>query len=168
MVASSFAAEILTAAHPYQQFVSGEETLDGWLHEHALAGQSKGTGRTFVWVDHDTSPALVVAYYTLSAHVVEREQLSRKLGRGMPAQLPCLLLGRLAVAQAQQGHGLGGLVLAEVVARCRHIAGQVGARYLIVDALHEKASAFYQHFGFIPIPDQYSLRLALRIRPPDK
>lgn len=37
----------------------------------------------------------------------------------------------------------------------------VAARYVVVDALHEKAAGFYAHHGFEPLPDP--LRLVRRV-----
>jgi GNAT superfamily N-acetyltransferase len=149
----------------YPDFDSGEPSLDVWLRESALAGQQKGTGRTFVWVADGDPDQRVVAYYTLAAHVIEREQLSRKLGRGMPRQLPAVLLARLALSREIQGKGLGGAVLAEAISRVIGVTTQLGARYLVVDVLHPGASEFSLHYGFIPVPDQHSMRLVMRIAP---
>ena len=128
-----------------------------------MAGQRKGTGRTFVWVADGDPDQRVVAHYTLAAHVIERRRLSRKLGRGMPRQLPAVLLARLALSRDIQGKGLGGAVLAEAIGRVVGVTTQLDARYLVVDALHVGAAEFYQHYGFIPVPDQHSIRLVMRI-----
>jgi len=160
-----YVPESLSAEHDSSEFDSGEAELDIWLKRSAMEGQRKGTGRTFVWVARDDPRHRVLAYYTLAAHVIEREQLSKKLGRGMPRQLPAVLLGRLALDRSLHGQGLGGAVLAEAISRVVDVSAQLGARYLVVDALHVRAADFYQHYGFAPVPDQHSLRLVLRIRP---
>ena len=160
-----YVPEPLAGDHDVSGFDSGESTLDVWLRESALAAQKKGTGRTFVWVSEGDTHRRVLAYYTLAAHLIEREQLTKKLARGMPRQLPAVLLGRLALDRSLHGHGLGGAVLAEAIGRVASIATTLGARYLVVDALHAQAAAFYQHYGFAPVPDQHSLRLILKITP---
>jgi len=160
-----YVPESLDAGHEVSRFDSGESELDTWLKQSAMDGQKKGTGRTFVWVVEGDVHRRAVAYYTLAAHVIEREQLSKKLGRGMPRQLPGVLLGRLALDVSLHGRGLGGVVLAEAISRVVDVSAQLGARYLVVDALHVRAADFYGHYGFTPVPDQPSLRLVLRIRP---
>ena len=160
-----YVPESLDGGHELSGFDSGESGLDVWLRRSALEGQKKGTGRTFVWVVQGDRRRRVVAYYTLAAHVIEREQLSKRLGRGMPRQLPAVLLGRLALDRTLYGQGLGGAVLAESISRVVEITTQLGARYLVVDAVHVRAAEFYQHYGFTPVPDQQSLRLVMRIRP---
>jgi predicted N-acetyltransferase YhbS len=79
-----------------------------------------------------------------------------------------VLLARLALVRSLQGQGLGGAVLAEAIDRVASIATQLGARYLVVDALNTRAAAFYQRYGFAPVPDQQSLRLILKIAPPTR
>ena len=76
-----------------------------------------------------------------------------------------ILLGRLALDVSLHGQGLGGVVLAEAISRVVDVSAQLGARYLVVDALHVRAADFYRHYGFTPVPDQPSSRLVLRIRP---
>jgi GNAT superfamily N-acetyltransferase len=160
-----YVPEPLSAGHDMSQFSSGEVELDTWLRQSAMEVQKKGTGRTFAWVSRDDAQRRIAACYTLAAHVIEREQLSKKLGRGMSRQLPAVLLGRLALDRSLHGQGLGGAVLAEAISRVVSVSAQLGARYLVVDALHVRAADFYQHYGFTPVPDQHSLRLVLRIRP---
>jgi predicted N-acetyltransferase YhbS len=65
-----------------------------------------------------------------------------------------VLLGRLAVAKSHQGQGLGSTLLADALQRIVQ-ASQVMAVYaVIVDALNDRATAFYKQFGFIPLPSQ--------------
>ena len=69
------------------------------------------------------------------------------------------LIGRLAVAEARQGAGLGAMLLADAVRRAYASAATVGSSMLVVDAINERATAFYQGNGFVRLPD--SLRLVL-------
>jgi hypothetical protein len=103
-----YVPESLGVGHDLSEFNSGEEELDIWLKRSAMEGQKKGTGRTFVWAARDDPRHRILAYYTLAAHVIEREQLPKKLGRGVPRQLPAVLLGRLALDWSLHGQGLGG------------------------------------------------------------
>ena len=69
------------------------------------------------------------------------------------------LVGRLAVGEARQGEGLGAMLLAEAVRRAHASAATIGSSMLVVDAIHERAAAFYAANGFVRLPD--SLRLVL-------
>jgi GNAT superfamily N-acetyltransferase len=156
--------ELLDRRHDTSAFTCGEPSLDDWLRAEGLAAQQKGTARVFVVVDKGDPDLRVLAYYTLSPHVLQREELSRRLGRGMPDQLPAVLLGKLAVDVSRQGSGFGSQVLAEAIARVTRLCDQLGFRHLVVDVVHEQAASFYEHFGFVRIPTQQSLRLVLRVR----
>ena len=103
----------------------------------------------------------VVAYYSLTGHRLVRDELPRKLGRGSPDEIPAVLLARLAVDRRARGQGIGGAVLADAMHRVVEATNIVAARFVVVDALHEQATAFYEHHGFTRIPD--TLRLIQKI-----
>jgi GNAT superfamily N-acetyltransferase len=64
--------------------------------------------------------------------------------------VPVLLLARLALHRGEQGGGLGADLLRDAMGRAIAGARQYGARALIVDAIDDRASAFYQRHGFLP------------------
>ena len=97
----------------------------------------------------------MIGYYALSADVLTRGILPRSLAHGEPDRIPAVLLARLAVDRHEHGHGLGRVLLGDAFARVSTL--DVGARYLIVDAIDEQAVAFYEHHAFRRIPD--TLRL---------
>jgi GNAT superfamily N-acetyltransferase len=105
--------------------------------------------RTFVWHYGD---GVVVAYYSLAAHVLIKDQLPRALGRGSPEHIPAVLLARLALDSRLQGEGLGSVVFAEALGRVVEATKAVAARFVVVDAIDAKAARFYEHHGFRPIP----------------
>ena len=73
------------------------------------------------------------------------------------------LIGRLAVARAQQGAGLGALLLADAVRHAYASAETVGSSMLVVDAIDERAAAFYVANGFIRLPDSRRLVLPMQV-----
>lgn len=148
--------------HDADAFDSGEAALDEWLRRHAAGADARRTARTFVWTRTDDAVQnRVIAYYSLTGHRLVRDQLPRRLRRGSPEEIPAVLLARLAVDRAAQGHGMGGAVLADAMARMVEATSIVAARFVVVDALHEHAAAFYEHHGFTRIPD--TLRLVQKI-----
>lgn len=142
-------AEQLSEAHELGGFDSGRPELDEWLIEHALGAAARRTARTFIWHRGDR---VVVAYYSLSAHLLQREELPRALGHGAPRQVPAVLLARLALARSLQGQGLGGALLADALGRVLAATATVAARFVVVDAIDENALRFYEHHGFRQIP----------------
>lgn len=149
------------ARHDLSAFDSGETDLDRWLREQAAGAGARRVARTFVWVEPDTIPDSAVGYYSLSGHRLFRDDLPRSIGRGSPSQVPAVLLARLALGRTRHGDGNGGALLADALARIVVATDIVAARFVVVDALHEKAAGFYQHHGFQRIPD--SLRLMQKV-----
>ncbi len=70
----------------------------------------------------------------------------------MPEPVPVLLLARLAVDQAQQGHGLGWRLLRDAILRTLQVADHVGVRALLAHALSQSAADFYARYDFQPSP----------------
>jgi predicted GNAT family N-acyltransferase len=144
-----YRSERLGAGHDLSEFSCGNQLLDDWLHLHAPTAQAKRTSVTYVWTQGE---ATVVAYYSLAPHLIENSDLPRRLGRGDPRQIPAILLARLALGQELHGSGLGGILLHDALSRAVTASQQAGGRYVVVDAINERAAQFYQYFGFTPTP----------------
>lgn len=151
--------ESLSASHRLDAFDCGEPTLDDWLKRRAWANHGSGASRTFVVADED---GCVRGYYALAAGAVSHDLATSKLRRNMPDPVPVLILGRLAVDRSAQGLHLGAALLQDAVQRAVAVSGNAGVRALLVHALHERARAFYERFGFQPSPtDPMTLMLGL-------
>jgi GNAT superfamily N-acetyltransferase len=157
-----FRSEPLDAdRHHLSGLDSGEPELDSWLRQQAAGAGARRVARTFVWVEPETDPDRAVGYYSLAGHRLIRDDLPRSIGRGSPTEVPAVLLARLALDRAHHGEGSGGALLADALARIVVATDIVAARFVVVDALHEKAAGFYQHHGFRKIPD--TLRLIQKV-----
>ncbi len=95
----------------------------------------------------------IVGYYALAGHVPVREELPRSIERGSPTQVPAVLLARLALDTHLHGRRLGGALLADALERVVAATALVAARFVVVEAQHETAAAFYEHHGFRRIPE---------------
>ena len=105
----------------------------------------------------------VVAFYSLAASSVERSRVSSRVGRNMPDPLPAILLGQLAVDTNYQGRGFGSDLVVDAGKRALAAADLIGARAVIVQALDERARAFYERFGFRQFSDREPLMLLTRL-----
>jgi GNAT superfamily N-acetyltransferase len=137
---------------------SGEPSMDAWLSEQASGAEARRVARTFVWT---TEEETVTAYYSLTGHRIVRDELPKSVGRGSPSEIPAVLLARLALDKSLHGLGHGGVLLAEALERIVVATQIVAARIVVVDALHERAASFYEHFGFTRIPG--TLRLVQKV-----
>ncbi|TPI43350.1 GNAT family N-acetyltransferase [Mesorhizobium sp. B3-1-6] len=143
------APERLTISHDVSEFHNGKHSsLDDWLRNRALVAEGL-SARTYVVCDAGTKNR-VVGYYAISTAMEERIALpSAKLRRGMPEQVPLLLIGRLAVDQTFQGMGLGGDLLSDALRRCLAVSDIAGVRAVVAHAIDDAAMGFYQRHGFI-------------------
>lgn len=147
--------------HELTPFRCGEPGLDTWLCDQAPGAAARRVARTFVWVDPETAPEVVVGYYSLTGHRLVRDDLLRSIGRGSPIEIPAVLLAQLALDETCQGSGTGGVLLADALARIVVATDIVAARFVVVDALHDRAAGFYRHYGFQQIPG--TMRLVQKI-----
>jgi GNAT superfamily N-acetyltransferase len=143
------APEPLAARHDVSRFSNGiHASLDQWLRERALLSEGL-SARTYVVCMTD-EPDRVVGYFSISTALEQRNAIpSAKLRRGMPEQVPLLLIGRLAVDAGWRGRGLGSALLVDALRRCLAASKIAGARAVIAHAIDESAVDFYQRHGFV-------------------
>jgi GNAT superfamily N-acetyltransferase len=140
-------------------FSSGDTALDEWLKRYALVNHTAGAARVYVTL-HEGQ---VVGYYALAAASIMKSDATERAGRAMPQPIPAILLGRLAVSQKEQGHGLGKHLLRDAIVRTLTAAEAIGVRVLLVHCASESARNFYLNFGFEPSPtDPMHLILMLK------
>jgi GNAT superfamily N-acetyltransferase len=141
--------EKLTKEHDVSAFECGKRPLDDWLRRFALTNQQNDSARTYVL--HRAGK--VVAYYSLSAGAVRKEESPARVAKGL-AQHPIgvILLARLAVDRREHGSGIGKAMLVDALSRSLAAADAIGARAILVHAIDEEATAFYRKYGFEPSP----------------
>ncbi len=145
--------ELLDATHDRRGFDCGVEPLNRYLHQIARQHIAKGISKTFVLVDeHAAAPKPVLGFFTISLCHVLGQQVPPKWAKKLPAQIPAMRLGRLAVARTHHGGGYGKALLVEALHRIARVAELAGGIGLFVDAKDEAAAAFYARFGFEPTP----------------
>lgn len=142
------APELLTSIHDLTAFDCGEETLNKWLKNKALANQASGASKTYVICDGKK----VVGYYCLAASAVALENTTARVRRNMPDPVPMMIVGRLAIDQSRQGKGLGRALLKDAILRTLQAAEIIGVRGIFVHALSQEAKKFYEQHGFQESP----------------
>lgn len=148
----SWVIEPLNASFDRSQFDCGDEALNRFIRQFARQQQDKHLGQTRVIVAEGSIG--IMGYYTLSAGSIGFESFEESMRRRLPKYpVPVARLGRLAVDKSVQGKGLGQKLLAHAFTTVAEISNQIGITALVVDAKHEKASAFYQKLGFLVCRD---------------
>ena len=143
--------EKLRRDHLVKKFKSGEHSLDLFLARHALKNQEMDSSQTYV-VHRSGS---VVGYYSLTVGSVNKhEDCPPAITENMPSSypIPVILLARLAVDRAEQGRGLASALIKDAFLRIVSAAEIVGARAVLVHAISQAATTFYEHFSFEEFP----------------
>jgi GNAT superfamily N-acetyltransferase len=138
----------LSAAHDCSAFNCGDDALNDWLRERALAAAAAGHSRTFVCCAAER----VVGYYCIAAGGILRASAPGRLRRNAPDPLPVAIIGRLAVDRSQQGRGLGTDLVADALLRIVAASDTLGLAAVLVHAASEPAAAFWRRHDFIPFP----------------
>lgn len=150
MNSETFRVAPLDASHDRTAFKSSSEALNRYLREQVTQDIRRRVTACFVALTDDQH---IAGYYTLAAASLLLTDLPTSAGKKLPRYptVPVVRMGRLAVDQAFKGRGLGGALLADALNRVSH--SEIAAYALMVDAKEEAAVAFYQHHGFIALPD---------------
>lgn len=141
--------EKLQRTHAVEEFTCGQPDLDRFLIRHALQAQQMNSSQTYVGLSGQT----IIGFYTIIAGEVRHADAPERIVKGMPRHpIPLLVLARLAVHREWQGRGIGSGLLLDALGRTLHVADIIGVRAIAVHAKDSSATAFYQHFGFVPSP----------------
>lgn len=143
------APTLISADHLFDDFNSGEPSLDEWLKKRALKNHISGASRCFVIGDNKKE---VIGYYCLSAGAINRATAPKAMQRNMPDVLPVLVLGRLAIDKKYHNKGLGSALLRDAMIRSINIAEDTGVFAILIHALSESAKRFYLSRGFVESP----------------
>ncbi len=141
--------EPLGNRHDRSAFSCGVAELDDYLKRRARQDRDRRVAAVFVMVGDD--PTTIRGYYTLSSFSIDLSGLPSEAARRLPRypDVPAILIGRLAIANQHQGAGLGELLLFDALKRiCEH-AGEIAAFAVVVNAIDDRAMAFYERYGFI-------------------
>ena len=133
----------LSGRHDRASFDCGKPELNNYLRQ--IAGQHVRKSLARVYVAYEESdPDRIVAFYSLNGCEIHF----------LPQRIPAVRMGRLAVAKAYQGQGVGAYMLFHAMWNVGQVDAIIGAVALLVDAKDEEARRFYIKYGFIELPDR--------------
>ena len=145
---SNLIIQPLNSDHDKSGFHCGVASLDNYVKKQARQDVKRRISRVFV-ATRVQQPNKIVGYYTLSSLTIELSQLPQSHARKLPRHpVPAALLGRLAVDQATQCHGMGKMLLVDAVKRTLAVSDEIAIYALVVDAIDERAQHSYEQFGF--------------------
>ena len=143
--------EPLGGEHDRSGFDCGSEALNNYLKKQARQDMRRHVSTVFVAKERGSGD--LVGYYALSMASVGLERLPVALSRKLPRypEVPAVRLGRLAVARAYQGEGVGTFLLVDALARS--LGSELAWAAFVVDAKDDAARGFYEAFGFHSFQD---------------
>ena len=150
MSSAPFRVMPLDAAHDRTVFNSASEALDSYFQTGVTQDVRRRITACFVALTHEQR---IAGYYTLASTSILLSSLPPTRGKKLPRypSVRAVRMGRLAVDLAFTRRGLGGALLADALHRAAN--AEIAAFALVVDAKDASAASFYQHHGFIALPD---------------
>ena len=140
----------LTAEDDADGFDCGLPVVNDWLRN-----QLRNAGKQHTAVAYatfcDGAPA---GFYTLSAYSIGHAEANGWLRRNSPDPIPAILLGMLGVAMRYQTMHVGAQLLRDAAMRAMGAAEIVGAKALLVEPASDRATRFYENYGFRHIERQ--------------
>jgi GNAT superfamily N-acetyltransferase len=133
--------------HAVSAFDCGVTDLNEWLVRHGARAQRSNSIRTFVWITPNSKR--VIAYFSITPTEVRRVDPSDQMAA--PTAISGYLLAGLALSRTLHGAGLGAELLANALSKIVSASGIGGGRIIAVDAIDDRAVAFYEHHGFAPV-----------------
>ena len=142
----------LDPSHDRSSFDCGNQILNRYLN--SIATQDLKRGLAVPYAVTFPPDRKVVGYFTLSAASVDIGDLPIAVRRRLPAGavIGVSLLGRLAVDLKHHGQGLAALMVA-TAANMSFIQSPLGCVAMVVDAIDARAISFYEHLGFVRVPE---------------
>ncbi|MGO1602815.1 MULTISPECIES: hypothetical protein [unclassified Halomonas] len=146
-----------TDRHDQAAFSSGVEQVDNFLLKTAGKLLKGGTARMFVMVNPHQNPEEILGFYSINAHSVDYGNLPNRYRRyALPGgSIPAAFIGMMGVAQAAQGYGIGGLLLADALKGTHLASHRVGTAVALLDILDcgnpetvARRQRLYEGFGF--------------------
>lgn len=140
--------------HDRAAFCCGVDNVDNFLKRTAAHQQDDDHTRIYVaCLDFSNE---IVGYYGLNAHSIDASTLPQNQRKKLPSYsaISAIYLSVVGVHTEHQNSGLGSYLLADVFKRCIQAADSIGAHFLALDALNERAARLYRKLGFVDLPNQ--------------
>lgn len=132
---NDISVEPLNSDHDFSSFYCVDDDLNDFIKNDARREQECMLSRTYLFSYKED----VIGFVSLSADSViaqlfKGEDLVKKNGKSVYSNLPCILIGRLAVVEKYERQGIGTKILKWAVGLITNVVCKsVGCRYITVD-----------------------------------
>ncbi|MEO8881957.1 MAG: GNAT family N-acetyltransferase [Devosia sp.] len=138
--------------HDRAAFRCGVDRVDNFLHKTAARQQDAELTRTYVaCLDGQNE---VVGYYALNSHSIDVTTLPEPARKALPRypKISAIYLSVIGFSSSHQGKGGGTFLLMDALLKSTQAADIVGAHFLVLDSLNERAAKLYREIGFVDLP----------------
>ncbi len=144
------------ARHHRADFDCGVHRLNNFLRLSARKQQKDDMTRVYVVVEAGRTQ--ILGYHAINLGMMNVDEMKRR-PRGAPehGEIPVLFLGQVAVDQAAQGNGLGGILMHHVFEKACIVSGMAGCHAIVLDVISDggeeafaRRKSWYAEFGFTP------------------
>jgi ribosomal protein S18 acetylase RimI-like enzyme len=134
--------------HDRAAFTCGHKPLDNYLKNTAARQQDENMTRVRVGCLDDSHA--VICFHALNAHALDISELDEPFRKRFQRydHIPAIYLSMIAVHSDHQGNGIGRYMMADAMKQALEASKHVGAYFLVLDALNEKAVKLYSRLGF--------------------
>jgi GNAT superfamily N-acetyltransferase len=149
--------------HDRAAFHSGVDRVDNFLQKTANRQQEEELTRVYVaCLDREIE---VVGYYALNSHSIDVTTLPEAMRKKLPRYptISAIYLSVIGFSADHQGKGGGHFLLMDALRKCAEAADIIGAHFVVLDSLNERAAKLYREIGFIDLPN-HEPRMLLNMR----
>jgi GNAT superfamily N-acetyltransferase len=141
--------------HERESFSCGVDRLDNFFRITASKYVKDDNGKIYVAVEENTGR--VVGFHAINPHAIDVSEFDEKTRKRFPGgrdRISAFYLSMFARDLSVRGKGLAPVLLADVFKRCLAAADIAGGRFIVLDALDERAEQLYASMGFHALPSQ--------------
>ena len=134
--------------HDRVAFTCGASTLDNYLKNTAARQQDEDMTRVRFGRLDDSKD--VICFHAMNAHSLDISSLDEPFRKRFPRYdaIPSIYISMIGVHSDYQGFGIGSQMMGDAMRQATRAADAIGARFLVLDALNEKAANLYHRLGF--------------------
>src|ERR1700758_4406982 len=145
----------------WKDSTAAKESLNTWLIAPARRADISGVTHVYVWTP--LGEQKVSAYFAICPTEVVRNDdgLTGPMAGGY-SRLPGYLIARLAIDRSLRGQGYGEQLLLDALSKAVAASEIGGGRLIVVDAIHDEAQSFYEHYHFVPVRNR-ERRLVMKV-----
>ena len=139
--------------HDRAAFNSGVDRVDNFLHKTAARQQDADHTRVYVaCLDNQDE---IIGYYALNSHSIDITTLPEAKRKDLPRYptISAIYLSVIGFRADHQGKGGGTFLLVDALRKSAEAANIIGAHFLVLDSLNERAARLYREIGFIDLPN---------------